>query len=91
MASGGGSLGAGSFNRPPSSYVEIVMPGGSRLEGRGVKCVCAHTQKKNATAQKNRVVTSSRQRLYLVMSTILALEALAFTDSTPFMQPSFDS
>jgi len=28
---------------------------------------------------------------YLVMSTILALEAFFLTDSTPFMQPSFDS
>jgi hypothetical protein len=46
--------------------------------------------KKKAPA-KNRGATSSRQRFYLVMSTILALEALVFTDSTQFMQPPFDS
>ena len=65
------------------------------IRGVVVQAVCGsvvvrtHHEKK-ATAKK-RGVTSSRQRFYLAMSTILALEALVFTDSTPFMQPSFDS
>jgi hypothetical protein len=60
---------------------------------RRFKFVCSHQEKhteKRAPA-KNRGATSSRQRFYLIMSTIFALEALVFTDSTPFMQPSFDS
>ena len=40
---------------------------------------------------KNRGGISDGQRFYFVMSTILALEELFFTDSTPFMQLSLDS
>jgi hypothetical protein len=48
------------------------------------------THRKEGAAEKMGA-TSSREGFYLAMSTILALEALVLTDSTPFMQPSFDS